>query len=209
RLALSREAGAVFPAQNPEVDIEDLVASLAALAVGDDGPAARNGHGDDLDEALSRARMSPERPERNGRNDSRGDSRDRGENRNGPRGGERSRRTEGGTRYRVAVGTSHGAQPGAIVGALTNEGGLTGKDLGKIDIFPSFSLVEISGDLSQEAFDRISKARVAGQPLRIRLDDGPAPRSSHAPSRPTGSSTGPREHRSPSSDRKSYQRSTY
>ncbi|WP_407342962.1 DEAD/DEAH box helicase [Pengzhenrongella phosphoraccumulans] len=209
RLDLYREAVAVFLAQNPEVDIEDLVASLAALAVGDDGPTARTNHGDDLDEALSRARMSPERPERGGRNDSRDSRGDRGENRNGPRGGERSRRTEGGTRYRVAVGTSHGAQPGAIVGALTNEGGLTGKDLGKIDIFPSFSLVEISGDLSQEAFDRISKARVAGQPLRIRLDDGPAPRSTHAPSRPTGSSTGPREHRAPSSDRKTYQRSTY
>ena len=206
RLELYRESVAVFLAQNPGVDIEDLVASLAALAVGDDGPAAR--HGDDLDEALSRARLAPERPERGARHDSRSDGRSdtRGENRNGPRGGAASRRTEGGTRYRVAVGASHGVQPGAIVGALTNEGGLTGKDLGKIDIFPSFSLVEISGDLSQEAFDRISRARVAGQPLRIRLDDGPAPRSNHAPSRPSGSSTGPREHRAPSADRKTYHR---
>ncbi|QTE27860.1 DEAD/DEAH box helicase [Pengzhenrongella sicca] len=203
RLELYRESVAVFLAKNPEVDIEDLVASLAALAVGDDGPQARTGHGEDLDEALARARMSPERPERGGRNDSR-DS--RGENRNGPRGGAASRRTEGGTRYRVAVGASHGAQPGAIVGALTNEGGLTGKDLGKIDIFPSFSLVEISGNLTQDAFDRISRARVAGQPLRIRLDDGPAPRTNHAPSRPSGSSTGPREHRAPSTERKTYHR---
>ena len=199
RLDLYREAVAVFLAQHSDLDIEDLVASLAALAVGDEGPTARSNHGEDLDEALSRARMSPERPERGTRPDSR-------ENRNGPRGGAASRRTEGGTRYRVAVGHTHGAQPGAIVGALTNEGGLTGKDLGKIDIFPSFSLVEISGNLSQEAFDRISKARVAGQPLRIRLDDGPAPRTSHAPSRPAGSSTGPREHRSPASDRKTYHR---
>ena len=208
RLELYRESVAVFLAQNPGVDIEDLVASLAALAVGDEGPTARATHGDDLDEALSRARMSPERPERGGRSDSRGDTRSdsRSENRNGPRGGASSRRTEGGTRYRVAVGAAHGAQPGAIVGALTNEGGLTGKDLGKIDIFSSFSLVEIAGNLSQDAFDRISRARVAGQPLRIRLDDGPAPRTNHAPSRPSGSSTGPREHRAPSTERKTYHR---
>ncbi|HEY8720580.1 DEAD/DEAH box helicase [Pengzhenrongella sp.] len=200
RLELYRESVAVFLAQNPDVDIEDLVASLAALAVGDDGPAAR-GHGDDLDEALSRARLSPERPERGGRGDS------RGENRNGPRGGASSRRAEGGTRYRIAVGNTHGVQAGAIVGALTNEGGLTGKDLGKIDIFPSFSLVEIAGNLSQEAFDRISRARVAGQPLRIRLDDGPAPRTSHPTTRPTGpGGTGPRENRAPSADRKVHHR---
>ena len=201
RLELYRESVAVFLAQHPDVDIEDLVAALAALAVGDAGPTARSTHGDDLDEALSRARLSPERSDRGGRPEG------RGENRNGPRAGAGSRRTEGGTRYRVAVGTAHGALPGAIVGALTNEGGLTGKDLGKIDIFPSFSLVEIAGNLSQEAFDRISRARVAGQPLRIRLDDGPAPRTNHAPTRPSGSSTGPREHRSAaSSDRKVHHR---
>jgi len=200
RLELYRESVAVFLAQHPDVDIEDLVASLAALAVGDEGPTARSAHGDDLDEALSRARLSPSRPERGGRPDS------RKENRNGPRGGSSARRTEGGTRYRVAVGHAHGVQAGAIVGALTNEGGLTGKDLGKIDIFPSFSLVEIAGSLSQEAFDRISRARVAGQPLRIRLDDGPAPRTSHGTTRPTGAGTGPREHRSPATDRKVHHR---
>jgi len=198
RLELYREAVAVFLAQHPDVDIEDLVAALAALAVGDEGPTARSTHGDDLDKALTRARLSPERPERGTRTDG------RGENRNGPRGG--TRRTEGGTRYRVAVGHTHGAQPGAIVGALTNEGGLTGKDLGKIDIFPSFSLVEIAGNLSQDAFDRISRARVAGQPLRIRLDDGPAPRTSHGTTRPSGPGTGPREHRSPATDRKVHHR---
>ncbi|MEK8228969.1 DbpA RNA binding domain-containing protein [Oerskovia sp. M15] len=42
------------------------------------------------------------------------------------------------------MGHTHGAQPSGIVGALTNEGGLNGKDLGKIDIFPSFSLVDIA-----------------------------------------------------------------
>ncbi|NMR21559.1 DEAD/DEAH box helicase [Cellulomonas fimi] len=205
RLDLYREAVAVFGAQNPGTDIEDLVAALAALAVGDEGPEARPAHGDDMDDALGRARFGAERPDRGARTDNRSDP--RGEHRNGPRGGAGVRRAEGGTRYRVAVGHTHGAQPGAIVGALTNEGGLTGKDLGKIDIFPSFSLVEIQGTITPEAFDRIARARVAGKPLRIRLDDGPAPRANHAghgASRPAGS--GPREHRAPSTDRKARHR---
>jgi ATP-dependent RNA helicase DeaD len=78
-----------------------------------------------------------------------------------------------GTRYRVAVGHTHGARPEHIVGAITKEGGLRGADLGKIDIFASFSLVEIAGDMSAETFRRIGGARVAGRPLRIALDKGP------------------------------------
>ncbi|GAA2723486.1 DEAD/DEAH box helicase [Cellulomonas aerilata] len=188
RLELYREAVAVTLAQQPDLDIEDLVAAVAALAVGDEGPGARPSEGDDLDDALNRARVGAKRAERS-------DRPDRPENRNGPRGG--ARRTENGTMYRVAVGHKDGAQPGAIVGALTNEGGLTGKDLGKIDIFPSFSLVEIATELTPEAFDRIGRARVAGRPLRIRLDEGPGPRHTGA-SRVGHATTGVhREHRSP------------
>lgn len=85
----------------------------------------------------------------------------------------RASRAVAGTRYRVAVGHTHGARPEHIVGAITKEGGLRGADLGKIDIFASFSLIEIAGDLSPETFRRIGGARVAGRPLRIALDRGP------------------------------------
>ena len=61
---------------------------------------------------------------------------------------------------------------GAIVGAITGEGGIPGKALGAIDIFPSFSLVEIAG-LEKKQAARISRARVAGRSLRIREDSGP------------------------------------
>jgi len=82
----------------------------------------------------------------------------------------------------VAVGHTHGAQPGGIVGALTNEGGLSGKDLGKIDIFATFSLVDIRRPLDAETVERISRARVAGRPLRIAVDRG-APVSRRTPAR--------------------------
>ncbi len=98
----------------------------------------------------------------------------------------RASRTVAGTRYRVAVGHTHGARPEHIVGAMTREGGLRGADLGKIDIFASFSLVEISGDLSPETFRRIGGARVAGRPLRFALDRGPRTRAAT----PAGQSRG-------------------
>lgn len=193
RLDLYRTAAAEFLGAHPEVDTTDLVAVLAALAVGDEGPAPRPTEGDDLDDALSRARLAPERGAPHGRD--------------GASGGERRRNPAhptGGLRYRVAVGQQHGVQPGAIVGALTNEGGLQGKDLGKIDIFSTFSLVEIPGGLSPEAFDRIGRARVAGRPLRIRVDEGP--RGGARPDR--GASRGPAHHTPRDRDRDARPRRT-
>jgi ATP-dependent RNA helicase DeaD len=175
RLDLYRTAADEFLAEHTDLEVADLLAVLAALAVGDEGPAPRPTSGDDLDDALSRAHLAPERGERPG------------SDRNGPRGGRTSRGSDSGApRYRIAVGSTHGVQPGAIVGALTNEGGLTGKDLGKIDIFATFSLVEIPAGLTPDAFDRIARARVAGRPLRIRVDEGPGPRPGAGASRGAG-----------------------
>ena len=77
------------------------------------------------------------------------------------------------TSYKVGVGHTHGARPPGIVGAITGEGGLHGKDIGKIQIFPNFSLVQIRGSLSPEQMSRISGAKVGGRELRIGPDKGP------------------------------------
>ncbi|GAA4286031.1 DEAD/DEAH box helicase [Georgenia daeguensis] len=151
-------------------DLLELAATLVALAVGDDGPRHR-----DTEDGEHRPRVRrEEQVDEDGAfvaahfdegfapRDSRGSA---------ERGGRRPR--VAGTRYRVEVGHKDGVQPGAIVGAITGEGGLRGSDLGKIDIFPSFSLVEISGEMTPETTRRIGAARVAGRPLRIRPDEGP------------------------------------
>ncbi|WP_444665344.1 DEAD/DEAH box helicase [Cellulomonas sp. CW35] len=171
RLDVYRAAVADLVREDPGADLADLLATVLALAVGDEGPGAA----DDLDDALARAAAAP--------------SHDRvGASRDGAPPRER-RRTSihiagGPPRWRVAVGHRDGLQPGALVGALTGEGGLTGADVGKIDIFPSFALVDIPGGLSAEAVDRLSRTRVAGRPLRIRVDSGP--RGGHGDSGPRG-----------------------
>ena len=56
---------------------------------------------------------------------------------------------EGLATYRIAVGKRHKVSPGAIVGAIANEGGLHRSDFGHISIRPDHSLVELPAKLSR------------------------------------------------------------
>ncbi len=80
-------------------------------------------------------------------------------------------------RYRVEVGRRDGVTPGAIVGAIAGEGGLSGANVGHINIFPSFTLVELSEGLSANQVRQIGRATVKGRKLKISLDSGPNPRA--------------------------------
>lgn len=161
RLGVYDEVLKQFDAQQAEAETpmtrDELLMSLIALGVRDPGPVA----GEEPE------KLTIDIDER-GR-ESRG--RDRG-------GRERQTRSrmEGAIRYRLEVGHKDRVKPGAIVGALTHEGGLNGSDLGHIDIFPTFSLVEIGVPLSAEARKRISEATVSGRQLRISEDHGPGAR---------------------------------
>ncbi|MGX1806922.1 DEAD/DEAH box helicase [Nocardia sp. NPDC055321] len=88
--------------------------------------------------------------------------------------------------YRIAVGKRHKVAPGAIVGAIANEGGLRRSDFGHISIRPDHSLVELPADLSQETLNALSRTRISGQLIQLELDSGaPGQRSmSRAPRRP-------------------------
>jgi ATP-dependent RNA helicase DeaD len=70
-------------------------------------------------------------------------------------------------KYRIEVGHAHGVRPGNIVGAIANESGLSGSDIGGIDIQTHFSTVDLPHDLSDEQIQGLRQLRVAGQVLRI------------------------------------------
>jgi len=81
--------------------------------------------------------------------------------------------------FRLEVGASHGATPGAIVGAIANETGLEGRNIGQIDIHDEFTIVDLP-PMPDDIFRLLQRVRVAGQQLRIsRLhpDERPAPPS--------------------------------
>ena len=159
-----------------EIDAEELAATLLALAVGDEGPQRRQ---DD-----DRPRRGRERREvsvddegafvsasfEGGRDKGR---RERPEGKPGAARGGRREHEGPGTVYRVEVGHRDRVMPGAIVGALANEGGISGSDIGKIDILQSFSLVTIHTPLSEDQLEAMRHATFSGRELRIRPDEGP------------------------------------
>lgn len=78
--------------------------------------------------------------------------------------------------YRLDVGKRQHVRPGAIVGALANEGGLSSKDFGRITIGGDFTLVELPKKLDRKVLDRLSDTRISGQLINIQRDHGAPPR---------------------------------
>ncbi|WP_133879698.1 DEAD/DEAH box helicase [Panacagrimonas perspica] len=77
--------------------------------------------------------------------------------------------------YRVEVGEQHGIKPGNLVGAIANEAGLDGANIGKIVINADHSLVDLPVGMPKKIFRDLQKVWVAGQQLRIsRVEGGPA-----------------------------------
>ncbi|MCV7192132.1 DEAD/DEAH box helicase [Mycolicibacterium brumae] len=79
---------------------------------------------------------------------------------------------EGFATYRIDVGKKHKVVPGAIVGAIANEGGLHRSDFGHISIRPDFSLVELPPKLPAETMKALSHTKIQGVPINLRLDTG-------------------------------------
>ena len=186
RLAMYTE---LVSAKAAELGIDEtaLAATLLALAVGDEGPRRREG-GEGREGREDRPRSRGRREENldaegdfvsasfeggRDREDRGGRRRDRFEGKPGASRGGRRHEEGTGTVYRVEVGRRDHVQPGAIVGALANEGGIAGSDIGRIDILQSFSLVEIHTPLSPEQLKTMGRATFSGRELRIRLDEGP------------------------------------
>ena len=81
-------------------------------------------------------------------------------------------RKDGMRTYRLAVGRNERVQPGGIVGAIANEGGLTSAQIGHIDIRSNHSLVDLPADLPEEVFERLSRTRIQGKHIDLRPDTG-------------------------------------
>jgi len=74
--------------------------------------------------------------------------------------------------YRIAVGKRHKVGPGAIVGAIANEGGLHRSDFGHITIKPDFSLVELPAKLPRETLKALERTRISGVLINLQPERG-------------------------------------
>ena len=83
--------------------------------------------------------------------------------------------------YRIEVGHAHGVQPGNIVGAIANEAGMDGRNIGHIDIREDHSFVDLPVGMPEEVFDNLRAVRVRGTELRISRVESKPERSDRRP----------------------------
>ncbi|OFA32314.1 ATP-dependent RNA helicase [Glaciecola punicea] len=156
-----------------EASPEMVMAALAKVAQGNEPLLLSEQDRPDV-HAKPSFKDRPERSDRGGRNErSRSPSRS---GRDGPSEGGRERKPSrprsnpeaGMKRFRIEVGYTHGAKPGNIVGAIANEGDMSSKNIGAIDIHDSFTLVDLPDSMPEKTKETLMKTRVAGQRLNMR-----------------------------------------
>ncbi|HLE15130.1 MAG TPA: DbpA RNA binding domain-containing protein, partial [Anaerolineales bacterium] len=78
--------------------------------------------------------------------------------------------TEAGmVRLFVDAGRRSGVRPGDIVGAIANEAGIPGNAIGAIDIYDTFSFVDVPGEYLKQVLEGMSRATIRNREARIRL----------------------------------------
>jgi len=90
--------------------------------------------------------------------------------------GSRARRAVGEqaevARLFIGAGRRAGIRAADLVGAITNEAGLSSRDLGQIDIADGFSLVEVPEEMADHVIATMKRATLRGSRVTIRRDRG-------------------------------------
>ncbi|WP_433538872.1 DEAD/DEAH box helicase [Micromonospora sp. CA-249363] len=108
----------------------------------------------------------PVRAPREGRADFGGRGGDR-------RGGGRPRAGGGNTvQVFVGLGRRAGVRPQDLVGAITGETGIRGRDIGSIEIADRFSLVEVPQGVADEVISGLRQSTIKGRKATVRRDRG-------------------------------------
>jgi ATP-dependent RNA helicase DeaD len=153
--------------QEGEVDVVDVAAALAHLAQGDT-PLILSSKPAPEAAAVTYERVHGQRPQR-------GDTAPNGRRPPGRRGRFGPQET-----YRLAVGRTHGVQPGSIVGAIANEADLDGSEINGVEICEDYSFVRLPADVPQGTLERLARVRVRGQELALtRVERRPRRGKSH------------------------------
>lgn len=153
-----------------EASPELVMAALAKVAQGDEPLLLSESDRPDVHAKPS----FNERSEKGGRNERGG--REGGRNERSGREGGRDRKPSrprgnpdaGMKRFKIEVGYVHGAKPGNIVGAIANEGDMSSKNIGAIDIHENYTLIDLPESLPSKTKEILQKTRVAGQRLNLR-----------------------------------------
>ena len=143
----------VVEALTDEFDVMDVALAAVKLAHESSAPA---GDGEDIADV-------PLRPDRSAHPRFGEESRDRSE---------RGRSRSGGpvARLFIGLGRSAGVRPGDLVGAITGEAGLKGRDVGAIEITQRFSVVEVPESAAADVIAALRQATIKGRRPTVRRD---------------------------------------
>ncbi|MEY4170375.1 MAG: ATP-dependent helicase, Cold-shock box protein [Actinomycetota bacterium] len=78
----------------------------------------------------------------------------------------------GKARIWVSLGRKSGVTPSDIVGAVTGEAGLKGKDVGPVKIQEFFSLVDVPEDKARKVVKALNHCTIRGRKAKVKLDQG-------------------------------------
>lgn len=65
-------------------------------------------------------------------------------------------------------GRKQKVRPGDILGALTGENGIPGKQVGKIDLFDRFAYVAVERDVARQALQILNEGKIKGRKFKVR-----------------------------------------
>jgi ATP-dependent RNA helicase DeaD len=112
----------------------------------------------DEEEEIPQVAVRPQREARPGF-----DGRDR-------RGGGARPRSGGTTQVFIGLGRRAGVRPQDLVGAITGETGVSGRDIGSIEIADRFSLVEVPYGVADEVIQGLRGSTIKGRKATVRRD---------------------------------------
>jgi ATP-dependent RNA helicase DeaD len=144
-----------------EFDVVDVAAAAVKLA-----HAALVGDGDEREVPVAPP-LREDRIMREGRGGAAAADR-------GPRPAARRGKSEDVTRLFVGAGRQAGIRPADLVGAFTNEAGISSRDLGAIEIADRFSLVEVPDAVADDVIAAMRRATLRGQKVQVRREVGRA-----------------------------------
>jgi len=69
----------------------------------------------------------------------------------------------------IGGGKKQKLRPGDILGALTGQNGIAGKQVGKIHILDNWAYVAVSRDVVKIALKKLGEGKLKGRSFRVRL----------------------------------------
>jgi ATP-dependent RNA helicase DeaD len=143
-----------------EFDVMDVALAAVKLAFAAEGEAVD-------EEEIPDATVHPGR-DRGERSAGRGA--DRGEGAGRGKGGPRGRRAPGAARIFVGAGRQAGIRPQDLVGAIANEAGVRGREIGAIEISERHSVVEVAEDVANDVIAALRGTTLKGRKVTVRRD---------------------------------------